>query len=354
MDAKIFLPSDIQISSIVDYLLKGNLVAIPTETVYGLAANASDDKAIDKIFQLKNRPKNHPLIVHIAPPKLNESAETFWECSLSNWSNDVPPEAIVLAKKFWPGPLTMILKKSKNVSEFITGGQSTVAIRVPNHAWTIKILQEFPQGLVAPSANRFGHISPTTAQHVYDEFHSLESNIEMMILDGGQCEVGIESTIVDLSRLDQLGPVILRPGMILEKEICECLGLNKLGERDGAIRYSGAHLGHYAPSTQLVIKNTKELSSDDFMQERICVVTFLDIEQLKQQWPNKLVDWITIPLAPELLAKRMYQLLRELDKKNYKKIIFDQIPNQPQWIGIIDRLTRSSYGSGTTSHSDNH
>ena len=350
MESKNFLPSDIEVGSIVDYLLKGNLVAIPTETVYGLAANASDDKAIDKIFQLKNRPKNHPLIVHIAPPKLNESEENFWEFSLSNWSNDVPPEAIALAKRFWPGPLTMILKKSKNVSQFITGGQNTVAIRVPNHPWTIKILQEFPSGIVAPSANRFGHISPTTAKHVAEEFQPVHSNIEMIILDGGKCEVGIESTIVDLSRLDQLGPVILRPGMILEKEICACLGLKSLGQRDDSIRHSGAHLGHYAPSTQLMIKNTQELTNDDFPQEKICVLTFLDVAQLKQKWPTKLVDWVNIPLNPDLLAKSMYELLRELDKKNYKKIIFDQIPNQAQWIGIIDRLTRSSYGSGSPSH----
>jgi L-threonylcarbamoyladenylate synthase len=350
LNPKIYLPSNITISSIGEYLLEGNLVAIPTETVYGLAANACDENAIDRIFQLKNRPNNHPLIVHIASPRPEETKENFWEKSLSSWSNDVPPEAIALATRFWPGPLTLILKKAKNVSSKITGGQNTVAVRAPKHPWTIKILQYFKNGLVAPSANRFGHISPTTAQHVYEEFYSVNSDIEMMILDGGPCEVGIESTILDLTRLDELGPVILRPGMILENDVCACLGLKSLGSRDESIRHSGGHLGHYAPRTQLIIQSVKDLKDDDFSQEKICVVTFMDIDDLKIQWPQKLVDWVKIPLVSDMLAKLMYELLRELDKKNYKKIIFDQIPNGPEWVGIIDRLNRSSYGSGNINH----
>jgi L-threonylcarbamoyladenylate synthase len=350
LNTRVYSPSDISLSKLIEYLLQGKVLAIPTETVYGLAANAFDNAAVEKIFNLKNRPSNHPLIVHLAPPKLLEDTANFWEQHLSKWSHDVPPEAILLAQKFWPGPLTLVLKKAKNVSLKITGGQDTVALRVPNHPWTIALLQEFPNGLVAPSANKFGHVSPTSAQHVVDEFKSHALHEEMWIMDGGKCTVGIESTILDLSRIEEVGPVILRPGMILEQDICECLAVKALRKNDNTVRHSGGHLGHYAPRTPLIIKRVSELSEEDFSQERICVVSFLNIQGLEQKWAHHPVDWLAIPSDPHQLAKIMYELLRTLDKKNYKKIIFDQLSNESHWVGINDRLTRSSFGSGNINH----
>ena len=346
MSARIFSANEISTNKIVEYILQGHLVAIPTETVYGLAANASDERAIKKIFQLKNRPEHHPLIVHIASPLLGQPEENFWETKLSEWSYDVPPEAILLAKQYWPGPLTIVLKKAKQVSSLITGGQETVAIRAPKHTWTSEILQAFNGGLVAPSANRFGRISPTTAQHVLDEFQDSKTDHELMILDGGSCDVGIESTILDLSRLDQTGPTILRPGMILESDICATLGLTKLGQKDNAIRHSGETLGHYAPHTQLVSIDIGHLQVEDIGNQKVVVVTFLDIKTLKNKWATRSIDWIHIPLDPHAVAKQMYQLLRDLDQMGYQKIIIDILPSGIEWSGIQDRLTRAVFGSG--------
>jgi L-threonylcarbamoyladenylate synthase len=346
VSARIFSPSEIKLDTVLEHISKGHLVAIPTETVYGLAANARDELAIQKIFDLKNRPQTHPLIVHIAPPKQSDAVESYWEESLAKWSDDVCEEAIILAKAYWPGPLTLILKKSKQVSSMITGGQNTVGIRAPNHPWTIEILQAFQGGLVAPSANRFGRISPTTAGHVFDEFNKVETETELMILDGGPCVVGIESTIVDLSRIDTLGPVILRPGVLSEKDICETLGVSDLQKKDQSIRHSGGMLGHYAPHTRLISKSVASLIEEDFDLEKIVVITFLNIDSLKKRWQDKSVDWIQIPLDSLEVARSIYRLLRELDQGNYRTIIFDQLPNTSEWAGVNDRLTRSVYGSG--------
>lgn len=347
MSAYIVHQSEIQITQIVDHIQQGHLLAIPTETVYGLAANAADDEAIKKIYQLKNRPTNHPLIVHIAPPVEGSGIELAWERELSRWSNDVPAQAIVLAKAFWPGPLTIILKKAKHVSGLITGGQNTVGIRVPRHPWTIQLLQAFGGGLVAPSANRFGRISPTTAAHVFDEFKDHAQAHQLMILDGGDCEVGIESTIIDLSRLEQVGLVILRPGMISEQAICKVLGVPKLQANDHSIRHSGGMLGHYAPQTPLMTKDISQLNQADFSEKKMAVVSFIEQQELKKQWPDANVDWYHISRDAHAVAKDLYRLLRDLDNKNYEKIIFDQLPLTPEWAGLQDRLTRSVYGSGS-------
>lgn len=346
MSIRIIPKSEIDILKLVELLQQGQLLAIPTETVYGLAANAFDEEAIKKIYRLKNRPENHPLIIHIAPPKIEDDPSVFWERELSKWSSDVPPQAIVLAKAFWPGPLTLILKKSRHVSYFVTGGQTTVGIRVPRHELTIQILQAFGSGLAAPSANRFGRISPTSAQHVVEEFSNLMGNESLTILDGGQCEVGIESTILDLSRIDQLGPVILRPGMITADDILAVLGREVSTNLESEIRHSGGVLGHYAPQTFLISKETDALMEADFMEEKIGVVTFGDVTKLQKKWPTQLVDWYSLPKDANIVARDLYGLLRDLDSKGYQKIIFDHLPVDLAWSGIKDRLTRAIYGSG--------
>ncbi len=346
MSIRIIPKEEFQIQDIVDRIHQGELIAIPTETVYGLAADAMSDNALKKIFRLKNRPENHPLIIHIAPPKKDEDVSLFWESHLSRWSSDVPPQAIALAKAFWPGPLTIILKKSRDISDLVTGGQNTVGIRAPRHDLTIQLLQALDSGLAAPSANRYGRISPTSAQDVLDEFESVIGEEVLTILDGGPCLVGIESTILDLSRLDELGPVILRPGMITSDQIFTIIGKAIATDQHSEIRHSGGVLGHYAPQTLLESKKTEMMNESDFMPNKIGIVTFGNIEKLQKKWSTKLVDWHQLPNDPNVVAQNLYGLLRELDKKGYQKIIFDQLPEHNTWSGIQDRLSRAIYGSG--------
>src|SRR5688572_28946642 len=208
---------ELSIADAAAALAAGKVVAFPTETVYGLGADATNPVATARIFSLKGRPADHPLIVHIADP-----------ATLGEWTRDVPVNARALAERFWPGPLTLILARSKRVPDAVTGGQDTVGIRCPSHPVAQALLRAFARvgsgAVAAPSANKFGHVSPTTAQHVRDEFGS-----ELTVLDGGACEVGLESTIVDLSR----GRAVpLRPGGITREAIELVLGA-KLQERDG-------------------------------------------------------------------------------------------------------------------------
>jgi len=194
----------------------GKLVAFPTETVYGLGADASNPDAVAAIFAAKGRPSNHPLIVHVARG-----------ADLSRWTSRLPVEAVKLATAFWPGPLTMILPRAAGVPAAVAGGQDSIGLRCPSHPIARALLAEFrggQGGIAGPSANRFGHVSPTTAQHVIDEFGLPGVGPLAAVLDGGQSDVGIESTIVDLTRLDTLGPVLLRPGQISATQIAEVLG----------------------------------------------------------------------------------------------------------------------------------
>lgn len=344
----IIIPAEeVDIDEEVEWLRNGNLLAIPTETVYGLAANASDEVALKKIFRLKGRPENHPLIVHIAAPHYSIAKQTHWEIELSKWSRDVPPEAIRIADQFWPGPLTMILKKSRHVLDLVTGGQDTVGIRAPSHPFTIELLQAFGGGLAAPSANRFGKISPTIALDVFEEFEGFVDEDALRIIDGGICHVGIESTILDLSRMDELGPVILRPGMVSSQAIDRCLGSQVKEEIESTIRHSGGMLGHYAPNTSLEIRSVDLLNELDFQQGKIAIASFSSVEFLKSKWPDKEVFWYQLSDDPHQVAKDLYRILRQFDKANYRKIIFDQVPSSDAWGGIRDRITRSAHGSGT-------
>src|SRR5665213_997403 len=226
-------------------LLAGELVAFPTETVYGLGADAANAAAVAKIFALKGRPESHPLIVHIADP-----------LALETWARDVPEGARVLAARFWPGPLTLILARAPGVPDAVTGGQDSVGIRCPSHPLAQELLLEFTLigsgGVAAPSANRFGHVSPTTAQHVRAEFGG-----DLYVLDGGACEVGLESTIVDLSRGR---PVLLRPGAITRADLAAVLG-EAIGDRDAnAPRASGTLAAHYAPRAPLRLLDAAALA----------------------------------------------------------------------------------------------
>jgi L-threonylcarbamoyladenylate synthase len=297
----------------ITILHQGGLVAMPTETVYGLAADAKNPEALTKIFQAKGRPADHPLIVHIGDIS-----------QLDQWAIDISPATFELAKQFWPGPLTLILKKASHVSGLITGGQNTIGLRIPNHPIALSLLKLFGSGVAAPSANRFGRISPTTADAVREEL----SDAVDLILDGGQCEVGVESTILDMSGDS---PRILRPGMISAEQIEKVLHQHLSQQKNNSPRVSGSLESHYAPRTKVVLLNKHEFPS--FLQNS-AVMCFSSYEGF---------NIITMPSNPIDYAHDLYKVLRELDKKNLQQIIIEKVPESSEWDAIRDRLQRASH-----------
>ncbi len=310
------------IAKALDILNAGGLVAIPTETVYGLGADARNPAALRKIFLAKQRPMNHPLIVHIAHIS-----------QLSDWAIDISPEALLLARTFWPGPLTLILKKAPHVHDIVTGGQDTIGIRIPNHPLALAILEQFGAGIAAPSANRFGRISPTTAEAVREEL----GNEVDYILEGGQCDVGVESTIIDVSDNQ---PVILRPGMISSTDIENVLHHAITKKKKNAPRVSGSMESHYAPTTKMVLMPTDELKI--FLKTHHQNIAFLTWSDLKE-FDNTKNNIISISKNPHLYAHDIYQIMRELDKKNLSQIIVENVPKSTEWDAIRDRLERASH-----------
>jgi L-threonylcarbamoyladenylate synthase len=307
-------------------LADGDVVAFPTETVYGLGADATNPIAVARIFALKGRPAAHPLIVHIADPQ-----------ALGAWAADVPAPARWLAERFWPGPLTLILRRSALVPDAVTGGQDTVGVRCPSHPMAQEMLREFARvgsgGVAAPSANRFGHVSPTTAQHVRDEFGPA-----LTVLDGGACEVGLESTIVDLSRGEA---VLLRPGGVPREDIARELGKKGLRDRDaGAPRASGTLAAHYAPRTALVLVNPGELDMEVAAPANLAVLAMRE-----PHGDVRVTSWITAPAEPARYGHDLYANLRKLDASGAKRIIVEQPPIEPAWEAVNDRLARAAAGA---------
>ncbi|MBU1236054.1 MAG: threonylcarbamoyl-AMP synthase [Gammaproteobacteria bacterium] len=312
-------------------LRQGELVAFPTETVYGLGADASNPEAVAKIFAAKGRPVDHPLIVHL--PGVEH---------LDRWAREIPETAYALAKAFWPGPLTLILKRQPNVPDAVTGGQDTVGVRVPGHPLALELLKAFDGGVAAPSANRFGHVSPTTAQHVHDELGERGNNSVAMVLDGGPCRVGIESTIVDLT-----GPQsrILRPGMISAADLGRVLGRAPGTGGESAPRVSGSLESHYAPSTDLallqpdvVIFAVREALAAD---QRIGVIA-----PMASPLSDERIVWRQISGEAAGFAHDIYALLRELDGLGLSRIVVQKPPQAENWRAINDRLQRAVAGSG--------
>lgn len=297
-------------------LRAGGLVAFPTETVYGLGADASNREAVERLYRVKGRPADHPVIVHF---------ESF-ERALA-WARDVPKEASILAERFWPGPLTLILKASDEAKPFITGGQPSVGIRVPSHPVARALLKAFGGGVAAPSANRFGRISPTTAAHVRED---LGGDVDL-VLEGGPSEVGIESTIVDLS---QDGFSVLRPGRISLQEI---EGLLKAKSRvpSASVRHSGGLERHYAPRTPAKLVPTHLLDKEIArLAEKVAVLAF--------SRPDERVDyWMRMPREPGGYAQRLYAALRELDGAGCEQILVEAPPDAAEWDAVRDRLRRA-------------
>jgi L-threonylcarbamoyladenylate synthase len=241
------------ISNAAQALIGGHLVAFPTETVYGLGADATNEKAVSRIYSVKGRPVGHPLIVHIS--SINK---------LEEWATDIPEYAIKLAREFWPGPMTLILPRKNLAKDFITGGQNNVGLRVPDQPIALALLKKFEelggQGIAAPSANRFGAVSPTTAQAVGEELGDYLDSDDL-VLDGGQCSVGIESTIIDCTNVT---PCILRPGAITSQQIQDIINLPVSNLPKTQTRVSGMHSSHYSPKAQILI-NIKPKKGDGFI-----------------------------------------------------------------------------------------
>ena len=316
------MATDQEIEKAAEILRAGGLVAFPTETVYGLGADASNPTAVKKIFAVKGRPADHPLIVHIADMS-----------ELKHWAAEVPRAGWLLAEKFWPGPLTMVLKRSANVSELITGGQNTIGLRVPGHPVAQKLLTAFGGGIAAPSANRFGRLSPTTAEHVREEL----GDVVEMVLDGGSCDVGIESTIVDLSREP---PAILRPGRVSAQQIAEAL-LMPLGESAaGRPRVPGSLVSHYAPRTPLKIVDPDEI--ENYVRRQVVASPVAVLARRGRPRDSKVALWQVAPETPDEYARLLYGILRRLDAAGCQLIVVEALPQLPEWAAVRDRLDRAA------------
>jgi L-threonylcarbamoyladenylate synthase len=309
----------------------GSLVAFPTETVYGLGADAENPAAVAAIYAAKGRPQDHPVIVHVAPG-----------ASLDYWCADIPAEARQLADAFWPGPLTLILKRAPNIPDAVSGGQDTVGIRCPSHPVAIRLLQAFKGGrggVAAPSANKFGHVSPTTAQHVRDEFG--EDQRIAAVLDGGQSEVGIESTIVDLSRLATHGPVLLRPGHISAEAIAAVIDQLPARPDAAAPRASGTLESHYAPHTPVAMQDTATLADTlsrlHAAGRKVALIHYSALPAVHAE--------IVLPATPEGFAHALYAALRAMDGAGADLILVEAPPQDGAWLGVNDRLRRAAHGS---------
>lgn len=333
--------TDTEIARAVSVLQQGGLVAFPTETVYGLGADAENPEAVARIYAAKGRPSNHPVIVHVAP-----------EANLSYWVKSVPPQAQALIDAFWPGPLTLILKRASNISSMVSGGQDSIGLRCPSHPVSQALIRGLAAqratgqaGIAAPSANKFGQVSPTLASHVRAEFPELVER-GMPILEGGPSEVGIESTIVDLSRIDQgVGAVLLRPGHITAAQIAEVLHQPVLSPDADAPRVSGALKSHYAPHTPLQLSGRGDLlklaqNPGLAAGERLALVSHSTKHAPENLHPQ--VDWISMPETHAAFGQALYATLRSLDQAGYVRMIWEKIPDEADWLGVQDRLGRAA------------
>lgn len=335
-----------EIAAAARVLEAGGLVAFPTETVYGLGADAENPAAVARIYQAKGRPNDHPVIVHVAPG-----------ADLDYWVTDIPDAARQLVDAFWPGPLTLILKRADHIPDAVSGGQDTVGIRCPSHPVAIALLSAFKGGkggVAAPSANKFGNVSPTTAQHVRDEFHvndaeegsitgedACSAELLSTVLEGGASQVGIESTIVDLSRLATHGPVLLRPGHISAQQIADVIGQVPAAPDQAAPRASGTLESHYAPRTPVTMVEHDALAAT--------------VAQLQAKGLNVAVighsstaagdSRHVLPAEPVGYAFGIYAALRAMDLVGADVILVETPPESAAWLGVNDRLRRSVFGS---------
>ncbi len=317
-------PGDIEQGARI--LAAGGLVAFPTETVYGLGADASNAQAVARLYAVKGRPPEHPVIVHF------DCAERAFA-----WARALPPAAQALAARFWPGPLTLVVRRAAHVGDFVTGGQDAVGLRVPSHPVAHALLAAFAAlrgdarsaGIAAPSANRYGRVSPTTAAHVRAD---LGGDVDL-VLEGGPSEVGIESTIVDLSRERA---ALLRPGRIGAAELARALGAPLDSADAGAPRHPGGHARHYATVTPARLVPAHALDAEIAGRAgRVAVLAFSRPDE-------RAARWLRMPNEPSAYARRLYAALRELDAAGCDEILIETPPQSPEWAAVRDRLRRAS------------
>ena len=306
------------LSQAAQALKDGALVAFPTETVYGLGADATNAEAVARIYEVKGRPADHPLIVHLASTQL-----------IVNWTDDVPDYAIALAREFWPGPMTLIFRRGELAKDFITGGQETVGLRVPDHVLALALLEAFHKiggkGVAAPSANRFGHVSPTTASDVTEELSKFLAPQDL-ILDGGSCSVGVESTIIDCTGT---APRVLRPGAITVEMIESTTGL-KVTEIGDEIRASGLLEKHYSPKAKVILNQSPTVGSG-----------FIALSEIAT--PEG-VTRLAAPTSNDEFARILYSALRAADAQSLSSVFVDEPQGDGIATAIRDRLSRASKG----------
>jgi L-threonylcarbamoyladenylate synthase len=318
-------------------LKSGSLVAFPTETVYGLGADAQNPSGVGQVFDLKGRPKDHPLIVHLASAQMAH-----------HFAVDIPEFATALMTHFWPGPLTLILKRKEGVAIDASGHQPTIGLRVPNHPLALDLLREAlslgVKGIAAPSANRFGRVSPTQAQHVLDEFGE-----SLCILDGGACDIGIESTIVDCTRGS---PILLRPGQLLAKDIErfapeQVLFANPTStHQKAAPKASGTLLSHYAPKARVRLVSSLDLQAAQSrpLPPNLALWTHhpLVSSEPDPSKPNAPI-WRAMPQSAQACAHELFATLRAFDALGVSEIWIQSPPHEPEWLGVLDRLSRAAH-----------
>ena len=312
-----------EIEAAVDTLRAGRLVAFPTETVYGLGANAGDPSAVRRIFAAKGRPSTHPLIVHLDDPRF-----------LGRWARTVPPAAEHLGFVFWPGPLTLVFERAPAVHDVVTGGQDTVAVRVPAHPVARQLLTAFGGGIAAPSANRYGHLSPTRAEHVREELGDAVD----VILDGGDCKIGLESTIVSCVG-DR--PVLLRQGSITMSQLREVVPGIVAARDDSVPRVPGSDARHYAPDTPVHLvpdKRLEQLAAEYAAnRERVAVLAMRPPSRT-----NRHMTWINAGTRADAYAHALYANLRTLDRVGARAILIQEVPPDERWQAVRDRLQRAA------------
>ncbi|HXR18634.1 MAG TPA: L-threonylcarbamoyladenylate synthase [Steroidobacteraceae bacterium] len=333
---KVLRATHLELDAAVQALRDGELVAFPTETVYGLGAHAGHPAALRRVFELKGRPTSHPLIVHLDSVRY-----------LTRWAREVPAAAERLAASFWPGPLTLVLPRAPNVHPLVTGGQDTVAVRIPAHPMAQQLLTAFGGGIAAPSANRYGRVSPTRAEHVREEF----GDAVRVVLDGGDCKIGLESTIVacldDTVRL-------LRPGSIGLSQLRHAIGGEVLTQLSPAApRAPGNERTHYAPTTPLSIAGSEQIEqlADELSAagNRVAVLA-----QRAPMRAHQFVTWINAGQRPDAYAHDLYARLRALDRSGCVRILVQEVPGDERWDAVRDRLARAASASLADSVGEEH
>ena len=324
---RVLRATEAELESALRSLRAGELVAFPTETVYGLGADASNPAAVRRIFEVKGRPAHHPVIVHLSGIE-----------QLHDWSREVPQAALRLAERFWPGPLTLVLPRAADLSDVVTGGQDTVALRVPSHPMAQQLLAAFQGGIAAPSANRYGRLSPTRAEHVREELGAAVS----VVLDGGECQIGLESTIVAFQGRQAR---LLRPGAITAAQIRQIVGELGVGADEASPRVPGSTSAHYAPVTPLIIVPAGQIDSRaealSAGGRRVAVLA----------WRAPLashvsVTWINAGRRAQQYGHDLYDHLRVLDKSGCRRILVQDVPEAEAWAAIRDRLRRAAAAAG--------